>query len=137
MSAIFAYSQKLNEREWRWKNVELKQIDCQIFLQQRLVYLGSAENCSSGSATMMSHVLVPIWQVHQKQQLRWSLGYRILISNNVPERKREEAESIRGWSHTVMQISQIWPILVKDLEQVLPGRVAVWWSEIPDLSSCV
>ena len=32
----------------------LKKIDCQIFLQQRWIYLGSAENCNSGSATMVS-----------------------------------------------------------------------------------
>ena len=39
--------------------VNLEQIDCQMFLQQRWVYLGSAENCSSGSATMASQVQVP------------------------------------------------------------------------------
>ena len=33
--------------------------DCQIFLQQRCVYVGSAENYSSGSTTMVSHVQVP------------------------------------------------------------------------------
>ena len=33
--------------------VDLKQIGCQIFLQQRWVYSGPAETCSSGSATMV------------------------------------------------------------------------------------
>jgi len=33
-------------------SVDLKQIDCQIFIQQRRVYWESAENCNSGSATM-------------------------------------------------------------------------------------
>ena len=30
------------------QNVDLKQIDCQIFLQPRWAYSGSAENCSLG-----------------------------------------------------------------------------------------
>ena len=43
-----------------------KQIDCQILLQQRWVYSGSAENCNLRSATMASHVQashgqVPTW----------------------------------------------------------------------------
>ena len=37
-------------------NVDLKQRDCQIFLQQRWIYCRSAENCNSGSATMVSHM---------------------------------------------------------------------------------
>ena len=43
--------------------VDLTQADCQIFLQQRWVYSESAENCSSGSATMASNV-----QVSTKQE---------------------------------------------------------------------
>ena len=43
-------------------DVDLKQMDCKIFLQQRWAYLVSAENCSLGSATMVSHVQVPAWQ---------------------------------------------------------------------------
>ena len=39
--------------------VDQKQIDCQIFLRQSWVYLGSAENCNSGSATTVSCVQVP------------------------------------------------------------------------------
>ena len=39
--------------------VDLKQIDCQMYLQQKWVYLGSAENCNSGSATRVSHVQAP------------------------------------------------------------------------------
>ena len=42
--------------------VDLKQIDWQIFLQQKWVYLEPAENSSLGSAAMSSHVQVPIWQ---------------------------------------------------------------------------
>ena len=34
----------------------------QIFLQQSWVYLGSAENCRSGSATMVSHMQIPSQQ---------------------------------------------------------------------------
>ena len=39
--------------------VDLKQIDCQLFLQQKWVYSVSAKNCSSRSATMVSHVQIP------------------------------------------------------------------------------
>ena len=34
-------------------------INCQIFLQQRWVYLGSAENYSLGSEAMVSYVQIP------------------------------------------------------------------------------
>ena len=43
--------------------VDLKQIDCQIFLWQRLVFSRLAENCNSRSITMVSHVQVPTQQV--------------------------------------------------------------------------
>ena len=36
----------------------LKQIDCQLFLQQKLIYLRSAENCNSRSAATVNHVQV-------------------------------------------------------------------------------
>ena len=39
--------------------VDLKKIECQIFLQQRWVYLESLESCDSGSVPMVSHVQVP------------------------------------------------------------------------------
>ena len=39
--------------------VDLKQIECQIFLQQRWVYLASSESCNSGSVPMVSHVQFP------------------------------------------------------------------------------
>ena len=42
--------------------VDLKQTDYQIFLQQRWVCLGSAENCSLESATLVSYVQVPTRQ---------------------------------------------------------------------------
>ena len=40
-------------------SVDLKQIDCQIFLQQRWVYSGSAENCSSSFATRVTPCASP------------------------------------------------------------------------------
>ena len=42
--------------------VDLKQIDCQIFLQQRWVYLRSAETCHLGSIIMMRHLQIPAGQ---------------------------------------------------------------------------
>ena len=39
--------------------VDLKQRECQIFLQQRWVYLESSESCDSGSVPMVSHVQLP------------------------------------------------------------------------------
>lgn len=40
------------------QNFDLKQTGCQILLQQRRVYLGSANNYSLESAPMVSHVQV-------------------------------------------------------------------------------
>ena len=45
-----------------YQNVDLKQIDCQLFLQQKWVQSELAENCNLRSATMVSHVQVPSWQ---------------------------------------------------------------------------
>ena len=42
--------------------VHLKQRDCQIFLQQRQAYSGTSENCSPGSAVMVSHMQVLVQQ---------------------------------------------------------------------------
>ena len=42
--------------------VGLKETDCQILLQQRWVYLGSAENCISESPVMGSHMQVSAQQ---------------------------------------------------------------------------
>ena len=39
--------------------IDLKQIYYQLFLQNKWVYLGSAKNYNSGSATMASHMQVP------------------------------------------------------------------------------
>lgn len=39
--------------------VDLKLIDCQLFLQQKRVYFGSTKNCNSGFASLVSHVQVP------------------------------------------------------------------------------
>lgn len=40
-------------------NVELKRIDCQLFFQQKWVYLGSANNWNSGSSIMVRPMQVP------------------------------------------------------------------------------
>ena len=67
------------------QNVDLKQIDCQIFLQERWIYSGSAENCNLGSATMVSFRQVPAqqgeensfiegkgsWEGYSKQGVLW------------------------------------------------------------------
>ena len=47
-------------------SVDLKQIDCQIFIHQRRVYLESAENCNSGSATVASYMHIPTCQRKQR-----------------------------------------------------------------------
>ena len=39
--------------------VDLKQTECQIFLQQRWVYLESSENCDSGSVPTVSTCRFP------------------------------------------------------------------------------
>ena len=39
-------------------NVDLKQINCQLFLQQKWVYSSSAKNCSSESATIANRMQV-------------------------------------------------------------------------------
>ena len=44
---------------------DLKQIDCQIFLQHIWVYSGLTENCNVESATMVSHVQIPL---HSKRR---------------------------------------------------------------------
>ena len=41
------------------QKVDLKQTYCQIFLQQRWVYLGSGENCNPGSVNMVSCMKIP------------------------------------------------------------------------------
>ena len=54
------------------KSDGLKQTDCQVFLQQRWGYSGSAEKCSSGSATMVSHV--EFRHSEGKRALLWGRG---------------------------------------------------------------
>ena len=44
------------------RSADLKHIDGQIFLQQRWIYSRSTENCSLGSASMVSHGQVPTQQ---------------------------------------------------------------------------
>lgn len=43
-------------------SVDLKHIDCQLFLQQKQIYSGSGENCNSGCATIAGHMQVPAKQ---------------------------------------------------------------------------
>ena len=40
-------------------NVELERIYCRLFFQQKWVYLGSANNCNSGSSVMVRPMQVP------------------------------------------------------------------------------
>ena len=42
--------------------VDLEQIACQIFWQQRCVYSESVENCNLGSAITVSHIQISTWQ---------------------------------------------------------------------------
>ena len=44
-------------------STDLKQTDCQIFIQQKWICLGSVENCNSRCATMESLMQVPAKQV--------------------------------------------------------------------------
>ena len=56
-------------------SVDLKQIDCHIFLQQRWVYLGSTENCNSASTTIVRCVQIPLVtreKEHFLQRWKWS-----------------------------------------------------------------
>ena len=47
-------------------DIDLKQVDCQLFLQQKWVYTGSTKNCNSGPATMASHMQVRAQQREAK-----------------------------------------------------------------------
>ena len=49
-------------------SVYLKLIDCHIFLQQRCVYLGSAEHCNLGSEIEVNHLQVPIRQCFYREK---------------------------------------------------------------------
>ena len=57
----------------------LRETDYHLFLQQRWVYLGSAENCSSGSTTMVSHMQV---SAHQGKANVFMEGKRMLEGNS-------------------------------------------------------
>ena len=46
--------------------VDLKQVYCRVFFQQRWDYSGSAENCNLESSAIMSHVQVPAHQGNWK-----------------------------------------------------------------------
>ena len=54
------------------KSDGLKHIDCQVFLQQRWAYSGSAGKYSSGSATVVSHV--EFQHSEGKRALLWRRG---------------------------------------------------------------
>jgi len=49
-------------------SVYLKLIDCHIFLQQRCIYLGSAEHCNLGSEIEVNHLQVPIRQCFYREK---------------------------------------------------------------------
>ena len=63
-------------------NVDMKQIDYQIFLQQRWVYLGSAENCNSVSATMVSHMQVSKGQGKENSFIEGKEVGRVVVVHN-------------------------------------------------------
>lgn len=54
------------------QNVDQKQMCFQIFLQQRWVSLGLAENCNLGSATLASHLQVP--STREQENSRCKVG---------------------------------------------------------------
>ena len=64
--------------------VDLKQTDCQLFLQQRWVYSGSIENCSLWSAIMVSHAQVPQTARERECFYRKEKGVGRAIINKVP-----------------------------------------------------
>ena len=64
----------------RIRTVDLKKIKCQIFLQQRWVYLWSVENCNSESATIVRNVQVPIDQTREEYFWRRKMKLRGLYS---------------------------------------------------------
>lgn len=45
--------------------VDLEQIACQIFWQQRCAYSESVENCNLGSAITVSHIQISTWQMKE------------------------------------------------------------------------
>ena len=55
----------------------LKLIDCHIFLQQRCVYLGSADHCNLGSETEVNHLQVPIRQCFYREK---NYGGRAIVN---------------------------------------------------------
>ena len=62
-------------------SVGLKQTDYQIFLQEIWIYSGSAENCNSASATMVSHMQVHTRQGKEKALIRRKKKVRRAIVN--------------------------------------------------------
>lgn len=55
----YQYPSFTDNRTETQRDVDLKEMSCQVFIQKRWVYLGPVENCNSGSATMVSHVQFP------------------------------------------------------------------------------
>ena len=92
----------------------LKQMDCQIFLWQKWIYSGSAENCNLGSATMMSHVQVSTWQ-----------GKETVFTER--KRKLEGYSKLRAWLFTG------WVLARKEVLVGLRCLCRVW--ELPLLVS--
>ena len=81
--------------------------DCQLLLQQNWVYLRSAENCNSGSATTESCRQVPLWQGKEAGEgklagllIGWVVGSieKNLLPNNLQQSAIVECESSPFWS---------------------------------------
>lgn len=53
------FNKRLLHLYFHFRNADLNQIDCQLLLQQKWVYSGSAKSCSWRSATMASQIQVP------------------------------------------------------------------------------
>ena len=66
---------------------DLKQIDCQVFLRQRWVYLGSAENCNPRSATLVEPHACP-QQARERECFYWE----------EKEVQRARASRVQGFS---------------------------------------
>ena len=55
------------------QNIDLKQIACQLFLQQKWVYSRSIKNCNLESVSMMSHEQIPA-KMEKKSLLQSGMG---------------------------------------------------------------
>lgn len=83
LATPFHWFRKSHELNSHWSccgSADLKQTNCQVFLQQRRIYSGSAKNCNWGPTNVMSHVQVPTQQGKEKllQRGKGSWGPRVI-----------------------------------------------------------